>query len=48
MKRELQGCCIKERIEEGDLEDLFIFQKKKKKEIKSCRHIKDPSRSLMP
>lgn len=30
MKRELQGCCIKERIEEGDLEDLFIFQKKKK------------------
>lgn len=31
MKRELQGCCIKERIEEGDLEDLFIFQKKKKR-----------------
>lgn len=26
----------------------LFFKKKKKKEIKSCRHIKDPSRSLMP
>lgn len=44
VKRELQGCRIEECIE-GDLEDLFIFQK----EIKSCRLVKkiDPSRSLL-